>query len=312
MSRLPRIKVSGDRSWYHICARVAGGLNWYPFDNPLIRQKLLALIKKYLAVFCCEAAAFCIMGNHYHLILCFEPFRLLSREELFQRALRLYRDPNKVLLTEKHWKRFNERIFDLSELMRVIQSKFAKWYNRSHGRRGSFWAERFKSVLLEEGESVLDTLLYIELNPVRAGLVERPDEWKWCSAAFRFSRNDSWLIPLSSLVDAAPTSSVNVTYRSLLYYRGAVVSGKKGYVIPRHILKMEQERGFCLSGSFRRKIRLFTDGAVLGSEIVVHDWINRFRREMYYQRRKKPIVHKLDAAIRYSLKEQRFQAVKVS
>lgn len=307
MSRLPRIKGSEDKSWYHICARVAGGVAWYPFDNPLIREKFLSLVRRYLEVFCCEAAAFCLMGNHYHLVLCFESFKWLSREELYQRARKLYRDPDSVLLTEEHWKRFNQRIFDLSELMRVIQSRFARWYNKTHNRRGSFWAERFKSVLLEKGESVLDAVLYVELNPVRAGLAERPEDWKWSSAFLRDSKSDAWMLPLPAFVAPAAGSSVELTYRSLLYYRGAIKPGKGGKAIPEEILKMEAERGFLSSGAFRKRIAYLTEGAVLGSEIMVCDWISRFRRKLYYRRRKNPIIHKLNGAVFYSLKEQRLQ-----
>jgi hypothetical protein len=76
--------------------------------------------------------------------------------------------------TEEEWERFRQRLFDVSELMRNIQSSFARWYNRSYDRRGRFWADRFKSVFLETETAVLDCMLYVELNPVRAGLVERP------------------------------------------------------------------------------------------------------------------------------------------
>lgn len=305
MARLPRIKDTEERAWYHICARVAGGLDWYPFDNPFIRQKLLALIKRYLAVFCCEAAAFCLMGNHYHLVLCFEPFRLLEKEELHRRASLIYRDPDRVLLTEEHWRRFNERIFDLSELMRVIQSEFAKWYNRTSGRRGALWAERFKSVLLERGESVVDAILYVELNPVRAGLVERPEDWQWSSAALRFAKRDSWLVSLSELFKPDAVCPAQTEYRSRLYHRGAVSPGKPGSRISPLILQEEITRGFARQGSFRRRIRLFTEGVVLGSEIMVRDWVNKLRQRDYYRRRKNPVVQRIDGAICFTLREHR-------
>jgi hypothetical protein len=81
------------------------------------------------------------------------------------------------LWTDEQWERFRQRLFDVSELMRNIQAAFARWYNRTYDRRGRFWADRFKSVYLEKGNAVLDCMLYVELNPVRAGLVERPEEW---------------------------------------------------------------------------------------------------------------------------------------
>lgn len=70
-----------------------------------------------------------------------------------------------------HWERFQSRIFDVSELMRSLQSKIARWFNLAHNRRGRFWADRFKSVLLEDEKAVFDCLLYVELNPGPAGTV---------------------------------------------------------------------------------------------------------------------------------------------
>ena len=81
MARLPRLKVENEIGWYHLCARVAGWLNWFPFEDGIARQKLLETIRKYLAVYCCDAAAFCLMGNHYHLVVRFLPFRILPPGE---------------------------------------------------------------------------------------------------------------------------------------------------------------------------------------------------------------------------------------
>ena len=110
------------------------------------------------------------MGNHHHMIVEFEGERELTRKELRKRARLLY---SKTVLDGwlKHkWERFQKRIFDVSEFMRNLQAAFARFYNRTFGRRGRFWADRFKSTLLEDRKDVLDCLLYVDLNPVRAGL----------------------------------------------------------------------------------------------------------------------------------------------
>ena len=207
MARLPRLKVENEVGWYHLCARVSGWLNWFPFEDRVARQKLLQTIRKYLAVYCCDAAAFCLMGNHYHLIVRFLPFRILSREELYERARLLYRDPDQVLQSQRQWQRFNGRIFDVSEFMRNVQQSYTKWYNRRYRRRGSLWGERFKSAILGGQQSILDALLYVELNPVRSGLVERPEDWQWSSAAVRALSQDDWLVPLEQLIPTVSSSS---------------------------------------------------------------------------------------------------------
>jgi hypothetical protein len=45
---------------------------------------------------------------------------------------------------------------------------FSRFYNRRHNRRGFFWGDRFKSVIVEKGETLINCLTYIDLNPVRA------------------------------------------------------------------------------------------------------------------------------------------------
>ena len=74
--------------------------------------------------------------------------------------------------------RFYKFVFDVSELMRSLQSSIARWFNHTFGRRGRFWADRFKSTLFEDEKEAMDCLLYIELNAVRAGLVARPEDYE--------------------------------------------------------------------------------------------------------------------------------------
>ena len=307
LARLSRIKILDETAWYHVCARVAGWLDWYPLDDPAAREELQKLIKKYLEVFCCEAAAFCLMGNHYHLVLCFQPFKILSREELHKRAKILYRNPEIVLLSDRHWERFNHRIFDLSEFMRSLQAEYARWYNKNHHRRGALWSERFKSVLLENGESVLDAVLYVELNPVRAGLIERPEDWRWSSASHRFLDKDQWLLPLTEFCPSAAKAKVKSTYHHLLYYRGGVQAKHYDGVIPEIILESEASRGFAHPGVFSSRLKFFSNGLVLGSEIQIREWISKFRKKCYYRRRKHPVVHRIGNASIYSLRGQRYQ-----
>jgi REP element-mobilizing transposase RayT len=305
MARLPRLKVENEVGWYHLCSRVAGWLNWFPFEDRIARRKLLETIRKYLAVYSCEAAAFCLMGNHYHLLVRFLPFAILSREELYQRARLLYRDPDQVLRSEQQWQRFNRRIFDVSEFMRNIQQSYTKWYNRRYQRRGSLWGERFKSVILGGQTSILETLLYVELNPVRAGLVQRPEDWQWGSAALRSLNQDDWLIPLEELIPELSSRRLSSDYRALLYHRGAVATKAGTGTIPGPILRQEEARGFSRPGAYLRRLRFFSDGLYLGSRIQVEDWITELRRRGHYARRRYTIRQKVDQVSFHTLREQR-------
>ena len=78
--------------------------------------------------------------------------------------------------------------------MKLVKQRFSVWYNRSHQRYGTLWAERFKSVLVEAKSGVMRTMAaYIDLNPVRAGLVNDPKDYRFCGyaeavAGFRLSQ----------------------------------------------------------------------------------------------------------------------------
>ena len=82
------------------------------------------------------------------------------------------------------------KLSSLSEFVREIKVGFARYYNKNHHRRGYFWGERFKSVIVENGETLINCLAYIDLNPVRAGLVERPEDYRWNSLGYHVQTNN--------------------------------------------------------------------------------------------------------------------------
>ena len=64
--------------------------------------------------------------------------------------------------------------------MRELKQRFTQWFNKKAKRKGPLWNDRFKSVLLENDQTVLLTMAaYIDLNPVRAGLVNDPKDYRW-------------------------------------------------------------------------------------------------------------------------------------
>ena len=165
------------------------------------------MILFYVNAYRCRLAAFQIMGNHFHLVVHFEKPRPLSRRELMESAHKLYgreAEDKTAAWTDDKWKEFNERLFDLSKLMANVGGFYALWFNGTFGRRGHLWGDRFKSSELLGLEAVQDAVLYVELNAVRAGIVKRPEEWKWGSALWRLTGQDQDLIPLEELFPRIP------------------------------------------------------------------------------------------------------------
>lgn len=71
---------------------------------------------------------------------------------------------------------------DLSRWMQWLLTAHVRRYHRWHDSRGHVWQGRFKAFPIEQDDHLLTVLRYIELNPVRAGLVTRAEEWRWSSA----------------------------------------------------------------------------------------------------------------------------------
>ena len=308
MARTARHK-SPDAAFYHVTNRVAGSPDWFPFKDPQARQKLLDMILFYVDAYRCRLAAFQIMGNHYHFIVHFEKPRPLSRQELMESAHKLYgrkAEEYTADWTDGDWKAFNERLFDLSKLMANVGGFYARWYNRTFRRRGHLWGDRFKNPELLGLEAVQDAVLYVELNAVRAGMVNRPEQWKWGSARWRVTGQDQDLIPLEELFPPAPGTDVYGSYRARLYYRGAVPTRDNQAAIPRWILHQEQRRGFTRAGAFRRRLRFLTDGIAVGPAEKVAQLLEAYRQQGRYRRRRHPIPQ-LDGVL-YSLREQRSNA----
>ncbi|MEX1048522.1 MAG: hypothetical protein WED15_03275, partial [Akkermansiaceae bacterium] len=77
--------------------------------------------------------------------------------------------------------RYTRRMHDLSEFMKSLLERFTKWFNRTHSRSGTLWEDRFKSVIVESGVAARMMAAYIDLNPVRAGMVSDPADYRWSS-----------------------------------------------------------------------------------------------------------------------------------
>jgi putative transposase len=303
MARLARIKAEDSGAFYHLCGRVTGVIGEYPLDDKRVRRKIVDFIRLFSRVYCCQVLGFCIMGNHYHLVVRMDAPRSMTRKELRERASILYKDEILDGWLAASWSRFEARIFDVSELMRSLQSKIARWFNATHNRRGRFWADRFKSVLLEDEKAMFDCLLYVELNPLRAGIIKRPEDFDGSSLYYRELKDDKWMVPITEIMNRPKRVEALRDYKSCIYYRGSVPTKENQAAISKRIIKEEEARGFASEGIFTKRIRHFTDGVVIGSEEFVREKLNRLRIAGQYLRRKNPVLH--SAGMHASLREQR-------
>ena len=93
------------------------------------------------------------------------PEHKFSDEDILKRYVDFYGDER--IFAEGLMPSLREKLSSLSEFMREIKVGFARFYNRRHHRRSYFWCDRFKSVLVESGETLISCLAYIDLHPVK-------------------------------------------------------------------------------------------------------------------------------------------------
>ena len=177
MARKRRIKLKGVKMFYHVFSRTAGGD--FLMDTHEKREFFIKTLKRLFLFFLIRPRAYVVMSNHFHLIIETCPEKSLSDEEILERAknARIYSD----LVRKKDVKTLREKLNDISEFVKLLKQIYAQWYNRRFERKGYFWGERFKSVILQFGRALFDCILYVLLNPVRAGMVKKIEEYRYSS-----------------------------------------------------------------------------------------------------------------------------------
>jgi len=200
---------------YHVMSRTCGGT---VFLDDIEKEALRRLLWRQAELLGVRLLTYCVMGNHFHALVevprqaewlqRFEGLegeaRLLSHlrvgysaawVEALRAELAELRRRGLGNLAEAKLAALKRRFCDLSIYVKEVKERFSRWYNKRHGRKGTLWMDRFKSVLVEargerqervdelRGVNRLDALramaLYIDLNPVRAGLVEEPGDYAW-------------------------------------------------------------------------------------------------------------------------------------
>jgi len=304
MPRTQRLKINDETAVYHVMSRSA--LDGFPLGD-IEKDFMLDLIKKYSKLYLVEILGLCLMGNHFHLLVKMFPEYKFTDEDVKKRYESFYGDDRAFAYGQVPSLR--EKLTNLSEFVREIMVSFARYYNRRHNRRGYFWGDRFKSVIVENGETLINCLAYIDLNPLRAGLVDRPEEYRWNSLGYHMQtgNKDSFLsldfgLKEFGLLDAEERLK---GYRRYVYEAGAVDRSEIGKrkVIKRAVVEKERKKDFKISrvDRFLYRTRYFSDSGIIGTKEFVSINYKRFKDIFMSKREKVPKpVAGLDGV--YSLK----------
>ncbi len=286
----------------------------------------------------CRVLAYCVMSNHFHILLEVPPAEalVLDDEVLLKRLSTFYSNAfvaevgkeiaeARAVGNDEHvaeiYSRFTYRMHDLSEFMKTLLQRFTRWFNRTHGRTGTLWEQRYKSVIVESGDAARTMAAYIDLNPVRAGMVSDPAEYRWSSygeaigggtkgngkkarmGLMRACAIQSSKAQISNIkeekneYDAERWKEKSRIYRRVM---GLALGRKKGNAKLGEVTAGEnmndeemiasKDNGTVLpdlgmTKMLRTRVRYFTDGAVIGSKSFVNETFEA-ARERFSEKRK--------------------------
>jgi putative transposase len=185
---------------------------------------------------------------------------------------------------------------DVSQFMKLLKQRFTIWFNKTHDRFGTLWAERFKSVLVEAKGSAVQTMAaYIDLNCVRAGLALDPKDYRFCGYAEAVSGSDTAQAGIRFIVGCGEWTEAQALYREIIFGTGA--GAHHGTTIPLEEYKRVTIQGgkLPLATVLRCRVRYFTDGAVLGSRAFVNEQLRIYQQKTGRRERTRP--HALPAIV---------------
>ena len=283
--RKARIKEAG--AVYHCVSRTVAGQ--FLLDD-LAKQRLVDLLFP-LAQFCgVEVLTYCIMSNHFHLLVRIPAPSHLPDSVLLQRAEAFYgKNGTLPALAKADLQRMGSispiirdsltgRMGDVSAFMKELKQRFSRWFNRHTGRFGTLWAERFSSTLVEETTATLHTVAsYIDLNPVRAGLVSDPKDYRFCGYSAALTGNPVVRRGLMSFLPCNSWSAAAAEYRLNLFATAGVAGHSDKTALSNEVIKAELARGGRLSlpEILRLRVRHLSAGVAIGSrEFVNHVFKN--------------------------------------
>jgi REP-associated tyrosine transposase len=158
-----RARAESTTGLYHVTCRGAAGEAVYLDDFD--RTTFLGILARTVHEAAWRLYAYCLMSNHYHLLL-----RAAEKRQL-------------------------------SEGVRLLNTRYASRFRSRHHRCGPLFGQRFASQPVEDEAHLLLAAVYVVLNPVRAGLTRSADSWPWSSycASARLADRPHWLSPIAEL-----------------------------------------------------------------------------------------------------------------
>jgi len=326
---------------YHVMSRTCGGEVFFDDVEKEALQRLLWKMAEFSGV---RLVTYCIMGNHFHALVevpkreiwlerfsgkggeekLFEHLRTLYSREfvgLLKQEIGELRRLGMDMLAQAKLDAIKKRFCDLSIFVKEVKERFSRWFNKRRGRKGTLWMDRYKSVMVEgKGEPLHTMASYIDLNPVRAGLVEDPKDYRWCGYAEAVNGSRRAQRGLSKVtakpVDGWESAGGAEAYRCLLFSNGVEIKDALNEKVVRQGVTADEarqvlkEKGKLSSTEMvRLRVRYFSDGMVLGSKEFVESVFTENRDRFGPKRRNGARKVSESESPFYSLRRLRKEAV---
>ncbi len=312
---------------YHVVTRVVERRFAFGTEEKERFRTLMRMMERFSG---CRVLTYCVMCNHVHILLEVPPMGAggLSDTALLERLGVLYSDAfvaivakelqdahkegDEAMAAEIH-KRFTYRMHDLGQFMKGLLQRFSQWFNGQHHRTGTLWEQRFKSVIVESGVAARTIAAYIDLNPVRAGMVSDPADYRWSGygeavgggtkgngkksregivracmshkgAGFESEKwKDVSRIYRRAMGMALGRKNSNFKLQTSSNNKTSVTKNEEEMLESKDNQTVLQDLG--MAGMLKKRVRYFTDGAVIGSKAFVNEAFAG-ARERFSDRRK--------------------------
>ena len=295
--RMPRFLRKGKQACYHVTSRINGRAFLL---NDVEKEALRSLLRR-VAAFCgVKILTYAILDNHFHLLVEVPagPGEL-SDDELLERARLLYGherkgQPLSLLKIELALKAdpvtraamreiLLRRMASLPMVMKILKQRYSLLYNRKHDRVGTLWEDRFHSVLVENNPATLRAVAaYIDLNPIRAGVVRDPKDYRFSGYGEAAGAKGGWSsYPLFQHLAAGHAESISTIaalYRRYLYVSGS--DPRKGRVLAEKDIAAVLASGGHVSAAqlLHCRLRYMTTGAVIGTRAFLEKHLAKHPR----------------------------------
>ena len=244
-----------------------------------------------------EILTYAIMSNHFHvLVRVSNRAKKISDMELIRRYKILYPKPTKYRAEDasiiqnilkmdgedakKLRSQLTARMGNISEFIRSLKQRFSIWFNKTHNRYGPLWSDRFKSVVVENDPTVVRTIAaYIDLNPIRAGLVSDPKDYRFCGYSEALAGNSRMQLGIQAILALKDTQTALADYRMVLFGKGARPKndGSGQRLNDKATREVMAQHGTLPNYThLHQRISYFTQGAVIGSQLFVDSCIQQW------------------------------------